>query len=120
MWLPLAGLVVGVLLGVFLPLQIPVTYSHYFAVILLGLLDGALTGFKQGLEDSFDLFTFWTGMFTNLVAALILVFIGERLGVELYLAVLFAYGYRILNLVSRLHILVTEKFKTRPREKREK
>ena len=119
MLLPLIGLLLGVALGILLPLQIPVVYSHYFAVVLLGILDAVLTGLKHGLEDSFDVLTFWSGLLVTLVAAILLVYIGERLGVELYLALLFAFGYRILNGVSDVHSLAVEKFKTRSFEKRE-
>lgn len=114
MWLPVVGLLIGIGLGIALPLEIPVIYSHYFAVVLIGVLDGVLTGLREGLEDSFDLLSFWTGLSTLLIFSLLLVYIGEHLGVELYLAVLFAFGYRILNSVSSIHNLVTEKFKTRP------
>lgn len=120
MWLPIVGLLFGVVLGIILPLQIPVIYSHYFAVVLLGILDGTVIGLKSGLEDNFDLISFWSGILATLVAALLLVYIGEHLGVELYLAVLFAFGYRILNSITAIHSLAVDKFKTKPLEKREK
>jgi len=120
MWLPVIGLLLGVVLGIVLPLQIPVIYSHYFAVVLLGILDGIVTGLNQVLEGSFDSFSFWSGILATLVAALLLVYIGERLGVELYLAVLFAFGYRFLNGISTIHSLAIDNFKTKSLEKREK
>lgn len=120
MWLPIIGLLLGVALGILLPLQIPVIYSHYFAVILLGILDAVLSGLKHGLENSFDLLIFWSGLLITLGTAVLLVYIGERLGVELYLAVLFALGYRILSGVGDIHSLAAKKFRTRPFEKREK
>ena len=120
MWLPIIGLLIGVALGIWLPLEIPVIYSHYFAVILLGILDGILGGLKEGLEDNFDLLAFWSGILVTVAFALLLVYIGEHLGIELYLAVLFAFGFRILNLVSSVHNLAIEKFKSRSSEKRKK
>lgn len=119
MWMPLLGLLIGVVLGILLPLEIPAVYSHYFAVLLLGVLEGVFTGLEQGLKKTFDLFSFWSGMLVTIGVAVLLVYIGEHLGIELYLAVLFAFGYRILNSVSSIHALTVEKFKSRLLEKRE-
>jgi small basic protein len=121
MWLlPVLGLCAGVVLGIWLPLEIPVAYSRYIAVAVLVILDGILAGLVQGLNENFDPFSFLSGTGVTFVFALLLVYIGEHLGVELYLAVLLALGFRILNSVSSIHSLTVHKFKRRSCEKREK
>jgi small basic protein len=121
MWLlPVLGLAAGVVLGIWLPLEIPVAYSHYFAAAVLVILDGILAGLVQGLKETFHSFTFLSGTAVTLIFALLLVYIGEHLGVELYLAVFLALGFRILNSVSSIHSFAVHKFKTGRCEKREK
>lgn len=121
MWvLPIIGLVLGIVLGVWLPLEIPAVYSHYFAVVLFAALEGVLTGLLEGMQDSFDMLSFWSGILVTVVVAFLLVFMGEYLGVDLYLAVLFALGYRILQTAGDIHSLLMHKFKSNSMEKREK
>lgn len=121
MWIfPVFGLILGIGLGIWLPLEIPIIYSHYFAVVLMVIMDGLLTGVKQGLENNFDSLLFWSGLFVLAFSALLLVYIGEHLGVELYLAVLFALGIRIFNSITSIHSLAIRKFKSGRFEKREK
>ena len=119
-WLPIIGLVLGMVFGIFIPMEIPSIYSHYYAVFLLAILEGVLSGFLEGLRESFDFLSFWTGILVTAFFALLLVYMGEHLSVELYLAVLFALGYKILQSVGCIHLLLVDKFKRGRMEKREK
>jgi len=119
-WLPVLGLVLGIGLGVLLPIEVPGDYSYYFAVALIAALDGVLSSLEEGFRGSFDLFSFWSKILGTVAFALLLVFIGEHLGVELYLAVLFALCYRILKSANSIHLFLTDKFKRAQPEKREK
>ncbi|MDW7675512.1 MAG: small basic family protein [Bacillota bacterium] len=101
MWLPLIGLVVGIILGSIFSLQIPVIYAKYMGVALLAGMDSVLGGIKAIMEDSFDGTILLTGFFTNILLAAFLAYVGDRLGVELYLAAVFAFGVRLFhNLAS--------------------
>ncbi|HHY93207.1 MAG TPA: small basic family protein [Firmicutes bacterium] len=107
MWLPLLGLVVGIALGLVFPFTFPVAYTRYMAVALLAALDSVLGGLRAGLEEHFDPVIFITGFFSNALLAAGLTFLGDRLGVEIYYAALFAFGVRIFqNLaVMRRHLV---------------
>ncbi|MDA8345980.1 MAG: small basic family protein [Thermaerobacter sp.] len=107
MWYFAIALVFGVVLGALLPLSIPLVWARYLAVVLLAALDAAFGGIRASLEDRFDFPVFASGFFVNGILAAGLTYIGDRLGVELYYAALFAFGYRIfLNLgVIRRQIL---------------
>jgi small basic protein len=104
MWVLVAALAVGVVLGLVLPVQIPIQYGRYLAVGVLAALDSALGGLRASLEDRFELDIFVSGFFANTILAAGLTYIGDRMGVELYYAALFAFGYRIfqnLGLIRR-------------------
>jgi len=97
MSLPVAGLLMGILIGVFFPIRIPVEYAKYMSVALLASLDSVFGGLRAGLEEKFDNTIFITGFFTNALLAAGLVYVGDRLGIDLYYVSLLAFGLRIFQ-----------------------
>ena len=109
MWYFAIALVLGVLLGALAPLSIPLIWARYLSVVLLAALDAALGGLRAGIEGKFDFAVFSSGFIVNGIMAAGLTYVGDRLGVELYYAALFAFGYRIfLNLGVIRRELLTE------------
>jgi small basic protein len=84
MLLPIAGLIIGLLIGTFLPISIPLEYAKYLSVALLASLDSVFGGLRAGTDGKFDSLIFMTGFFTNALLAAGLVYIGERIGIDLY------------------------------------
>lgn len=107
MWLPVLGLIVGLAIGWSSPLALPTAYARYMSVAVLAALDSVFGGLRAGLEDNFDNRIFISGFFSNTLLAAVLAFLGERLGVELYTAALFAFGVRLFqNLaIIRRHLI---------------
>lgn len=105
--IPLLGLIFGLLIGIIIPLHIPQELSTYAAVGILAALDSVLGGVCASMEKRFDMKVFLSGFFANSVLAALLAFIGDRLGIQLYLAAIFAFGNRIfMNLgVLRRHLI---------------
>ena len=100
MLLPLAGLLVGVLLGLVLDVQVGFDLSRYSAVAILAALDSVLGAVRAELDGVYDNRIFITGFLTNAIVAVILTFIGDRLGLDLYLVALITFGLRIFNTVA--------------------
>jgi small basic protein len=96
-WLPLLGLIVGLALGAALSLTVPAEYSRYTAMAILAALDSVLGAMRAELAGEFDNRIFLTGFFANIVLAGGLTFLGDRLGVELYMAAIVAFGVRLFN-----------------------
>lgn len=96
-WLPVLGLLAGVALGMAFSLTIPAQYSRYTAMALLAALDSVLGALRAELAGEFDNRIFLTGFFVNIFLASILTFLGDRLGVELYIAAIVAFGVRMFN-----------------------
>lgn len=109
MWLPILGLLVGLILGSIFSFQIPVIYAKYLGVALLAGLDSVFGGIKSIMEDTFDSTILLTGFFTNTLLAAFLAYIGDRLGVELYLAAVFAFGVRLFHNLAAIRRLIIEK-----------
>ena len=97
MVLPLIGLVVGLIIGALFPLTIPVEYAKFMSVALLASLDSVFGGLRAGAEEKFDNTVFITGFFTNALMAAGLVYVGDRLGIDLYYVSLLAFGLRIFQ-----------------------
>lgn len=91
----LLGLIAGLLIGVFIPLHIPQAYSNYAAVAILAALDSILGGYVASLDGKFNIRIFLSGFFSNSVTAALLAYIGDKLGIQIHLAAVFAFGNRI-------------------------
>ena len=107
MILPLLGLLVGIVLGSVCPVLVPLAYSKFFSVALLASLDSVFGGLRAAVLEKFDNTVFISGFFTNALLAAFLVYVGDRLGIDLYYVALLAFGFRTFqNLaVLRRHIL---------------
>ncbi len=107
MWFVLAGLAIGVVLGLIWPNVLPASFAHYLSIALLAALDSAFGGIRASLEGKFVPVTFVTGLISNAILAGLLTFFGDKMGVPLYYAALFAFGFRIFqNLGNIRHLLI--------------
>ena len=89
--------VLGIGLGLVSPLTIPAAYARYTALALLAGLDsifGAVRGYTSG---NFEPRIFLTGLITNSALAASLTFVGDKLGVDLSIAAIVAFGVRIFD-----------------------
>jgi small basic protein len=96
-FLPLAGLLVGVLAGLVLDVNVSFEFSRYSAVAILAALDSVLGAVRAELDGVYDNRIFISGFIANAVVAVILTFIGDRLSIDLYLVALITFGFRIFN-----------------------
>lgn len=92
---PLIGLIFGLLIGILIPSRIPSEYSNYAAVAILAALDSIFGGISAQLEGKFNLKIFVTGFFGNAILATLLAIVGDKLGIQLYLAAVFVFGNRM-------------------------
>jgi len=96
-WLPILGLLIGLMLGAAFSLTVPAEYSRYTAMAILAALDSILGAVRSEMDGDFDNRIFLSGFFANIVLAGGLTFLGDRLGVELYIAAIVAFGVRLFN-----------------------
>lgn len=113
MVLPVIGLALGLALGYVFPFVIPLAYAKFFSVALLASLDAVFGGLKAGANGNFDNTVFISGFFINALMAAFLVYIGDRLGIDLYYVALLALGFRIFKNMALLRRHVIQKY---PRE----
>jgi small basic protein len=109
MWLPLLGLILGIGLGVLTDIEIPSVYENYLSIAVLAALDTMFGGIRAQLQQVYDDKVFITGFFFNIALAAGLAFLGVHIGVDLYLAAIFAFGVRLFqNIAVIRRILITK------------
>ena len=107
MLLPLLGLLIGVLAGLVLNVNVSYELSRYSAVAILAAFDSVIGAIRAELDGVYDNRIFVSGFLVNATIAVLLTFIGDRLGLDLYLVALITFGLRIFNNVAliRRHFL---------------
>jgi small basic protein len=105
--LPVAGLLVGILLGLALGVDVGFEFARYTAVAILAALDSVLGAVRAELDGVYDNRIFVSGFIVNAAVAVLLTFVGDRLGLDLYLVALITFGLRIFQNVAliRRHFL---------------
>ncbi|MCA1053426.1 small basic family protein [Rossellomorea aquimaris] len=119
MWLPVLGLLVGVVLGLLTDIRIPDEYSNYLSIAVLAALDTLFGGIRAHLQNIYDDKVFVSGFFFNILLAASLAFLGVHLGVDLYLAAVFAFGVRLFQNIAVIRRILISNW-TNNHEKREK
>ena len=91
------SVLLGVLIGALLPWSIPAQYSIYAAVMLLAALVAAAGGINARLHHKFRGSLFVSGALGNGLIAVFLTYMGERIGISLYLAAVVVFGTRLFQ-----------------------
>ena len=95
--LELMGLCAGLVTGFLVPWTFPSQWSLYAAAGLLAALDSALGGFRSRLKGEFKLEIFLSGTVGNAAIAAFLTWLGQKLGIPLYLAAVVVFGTRMFQ-----------------------
>lgn len=110
---PVIGLLMGLVAGWvgFLWLQVPPeiagVYAPYLSLATLAGLDTLLGGIRAGIEGRFQDDIFISGFVLNTLLAAGLAYLGDRIGVDLFLAAVVALGGRVflnLSLIRRYYL----------------
>lgn len=95
--LELIGLALGLALGALCPWTLPAKWSLYVAAGLLAALDSALGGFNARIKGSFKLSIYLSGSLGNAAIAVFLTWLGDKLGIPIYLAAVVVFGTRMFQ-----------------------
>ncbi len=97
--LPILGVAVGFIGVYFFSLPVPPGMASYLSLAALAGLDSVSGGIRAGLEDKFEADIFLSGFAVNTLLAGLLAYLGDQIGVDLFLAAVVALGGRVfLNL----------------------
>ena len=92
------GLFIGIIIGVNTSYTIPIEYIKYTAVIIVGILDSLFGAIKAEVtHEDYDPRIFITGLIFNILLAIGITYLGEKLGLDLYLAATVVFTFRIFS-----------------------
>jgi len=77
--------------------SVPAEFARYLGVAILAGLDTVVGGIRADTEGQFHSGIFISGFVGNVLLAGLLTYLGDRLGVELYVAAIVAFGVRLFN-----------------------
>lgn len=107
------GLIIGIIIGLISKVNIPDKFSPYMSVAILACLDSVFGAIRARLSNNFQADIFISGFFGNAVLAAGLAYLGDKLGVPIYLAAVIVFGGRIFDNFAIVRRLVLEKAKSR-------
>ncbi|MEE0776074.1 MAG: small basic family protein [Bacillota bacterium] len=116
--LPFIGLAGGIVLGIFSDIVIPAIYAQYLSIVLLAAMDSIVGGYLGILERKFDSLVLISGFFCNALLAVGLAYLGQRLDVDLYIAVVFVFIFRILTNFGVIRRLLIQKRRNKKKHHR--
>ena len=105
----LIGLLDGIALGFVLEIRIPDVFATYLSVAILAALDSVFGAVKSNLAKTFEPTIFISGFFGNALIAVALTYLGDKLGIPMYLAAVLVFGGRIFNNFAVIRRLLLEK-----------
>lgn len=110
MLIPILGLLIGCLVALIMPWNINPAYSVYVAIAILAALDSVLGGISANLNKKFSMIIFLSGFFCNAMLAAFIIFLGEKLGLDLYIAVVVVFGTRLFQNFAIIRLHYVDKF----------
>lgn len=102
----LIGCILGAMLGMNAPM-ISYTYSSYLAIAIIAALDSVFGGIASVINKKFDMKIFISGFFGNAILAILLTMLGEKLNVDIYLAAIVVFVWRMfmnLGIIRRYYV----------------
>lgn len=108
--IPIIGLALGILIGYVLPLNFSPEYSKYIAVAILAALDSIFGGISAILQKHFNNLIFVSGFFGNAIIAAGLAYLGDKMGVPIYMAAAIVFGGRLFHNFAIIRRYYLEKY----------
>lgn len=117
MWFPILGLLAGIILGSLSTVTVPVIYAKYLSIAVIAALDSILGGVRSILSNNFDGTILITGFIVNAALAAGLAFLGDKLGLDLYLAAVFTFGFRLFSNIGVIRRILLDKYRQNKKNK---
>ncbi len=115
----LIGCILGAILGMNAPM-ISYTYSSYLAIAIIAALDSVFGGIASVIKKNFDLKIFISGFFGNAILAILLTVLGQKLNVDIYLAAIVVFVWRMFMNLGTIRRYYVEKWTDKLTKKAEK
>lgn len=119
----LFAIIIGCILGAIIGLNAPMisyTYSSYLAIAIIAALDTVFGGIASVINKKFDLKIFISGFFGNAILAILLTVLGQKLNVDIYLAAIVVFVWRMFMNLGTIRRYYVEKWSETLKMRKEK
>ena len=103
MWFPLLGLILGLITGLFFVNNIFIIETKYLAIIALSTIDFIFIGLNAKLNNYFYTKLFTIEFILSTIIAISLVYLGDIMNVDLFVAIIIVFSMRIFYNFSALN-----------------
>lgn len=118
----LFAIILGCLLGAIIGINAPMisyTYSSYLAIAIIAALDSVFGGIASVINKKFDMKIFISGFFGNAILAILLTVLGQKLNVDIYLAAIVVFVWRMFMNLGTIRRYYVEKWTGQLMKKKE-
>jgi len=107
----LTGILLGIILGLSVKFSIPLQYTKYSAVVIIGIMDALFGAIRAEVtKDQYNATIFISGLFFNIILAIAITLLGEKTGLDLYLAATVVFTFRIFSNVGITRRAILQKY----------
>ncbi|MDD3012089.1 MAG: small basic family protein [Candidatus Gastranaerophilales bacterium] len=103
MWIPLVGLIIGLVIGAVFPGNIHIFDAKYLSISALSSIDSVFIGFRAKLNNHFNTTLFTIEFVLNTIIAIGLVYLGDIMNTDLFIAVAIIFSARVFYNLSNLN-----------------
>ena len=114
----LIGCVLGAIVGINAPI-ISYSYSSYLAIAIIAALDSVFGGIAGTLKGEFNFKVFISGFFCNSILSMLLTYLGNKLNVDIYLAAIVVFVWRMFLNLGTIRRYYVEKWTDEIKKKAE-
>ncbi len=111
--IPTIGILIGVILGFIFDINVPERFSPYMSVAILACLDSVFGAIRANMSKNFKVDIFISGFFGNALLAAGLAYLGDKLGIPIYIAAVIVFGGRIFDNFAIIIRLILERIKSK-------
>ena len=116
-------IIIGCILGAIVGMNVPIIdymLSKYLAIAIIAALDSVFGGITSVLKGNFNLKIFLSGFFGNSILSIILTWLGLKLNVDIYLAAIFVFVWRMFTNLAIIRRHYIEKWSNKINEIKKK
>lgn len=105
-----AGIMLGIIAGFKLNVGYDPSYAVYISLVILAIIDVIITMICDNLKNESNISKSVLLLAMNFVFAMLLGFVGEQLGLPIYLAAVFAFGNNMYRNFTFIAGFLLEKY----------
>lgn len=106
----IAGLVIGILAGFKLNIGYNPAFGVYISLVVLAIINTIFNVLSDNFKKEISILKSGLLLISDLIFALLLGYIGEQLGLPIYLAAIFAFGNNIYGNIRNFMNFLINKF----------